>query len=439
MSVLLHGGTLLPLRDHLRPMWGDLLVSGTRIGGVGQVTPPADTEVVDVSGCVVMPGIVQTHVHLVQTLFRGLAEDMPLLAWLRTRVWPLEAAHDEASLRASVRLGLLDLLMTGTTTVLDMGTTKLGDVVAEELVRSGIRARFGQAMMDSGEGVPQGLLETTRGSLDAAGALTKRWHKASSGRIGYVYMPRFALSCTRELLEAVTQLAKLGDLLVHTHSNESVDERNAVVMATGRAPMQYLLDTGIACERAIIAHGVHLDDQEIEILRTTKTSVAHCPSSNLKLGSGIAQVARLRSARITVGLGTDGAACNNRLDGFEEMRLATLLARVVSGLGTLTAADAMTIATREGAKMLRIDQEVGTLEQGKRADVVVLDVDLLDGPGGDPAARILFGGGSRAVRHVLVDGEFLVRDGRPTKMDANEVRAKAAEQLQPLLKRAGLA
>ena len=175
MSLLLRGGTLLPLKDHPRPMWGDLLVSGTRIGALGKVeTVPLDTETVDVSGCVIMPGIVQTHIHLVQTLFRGLAEDMTLLQWLRTRVWPLEAALDEASLRASVRLGILELLMTGTTTVLDMGTTKLGDIVAEELVRSGLRARFGQAMMDAGEGVPPALLETTRGSLDAAGALTKR-------------------------------------------------------------------------------------------------------------------------------------------------------------------------------------------------------------------------------------------------------------------------
>src|SRR5207253_2816168 len=198
-------------------------------------------------------------------------------------------------------------------------------------------------MMDTGEGVPPNLVETTRSSLDAAAALTKRWHKASSGRIGYAYMPRFALSCTRELLEATTQLAKLSDLLVHTHSNESVEERNAVVMATGRTPVQYLL------------------------------------------------------------------------------------ARVVSGMGTLTAADAMVLATREGAKMLKLDGEIGTLEQGKRADLLVLDVTKLDGPGGDPAARILFGGGSRSVRHVLVDGEFLVRDGVATKMDANEVRAKAGE------------
>ena len=438
MTLILRGGMVLPRAD-APALTADIRVDGNTIAAVGRLDPPRGATVIDASGCYVIPGLVQTHVHLVQTIFRGVAEDLSLLEWLRTRVWPLEAAHDEASIRASVRLGLAELLLTGTTTILDMGTTHFGEIVAEELVRSGIRARFGQAMMDSGEGVPPNLVETTRASLDAGGALTKRWHKASSGRIGYVYMPRFALSCTRELLEAVTQLAKLGDLLVHTHSNESVDERNAVVMATGRTPMQYLLDTGIASERAIIAHGVHLDDSEIEILRQTKTAVAHCPSSNLKLGSGIAQVARLRNARITVGIGADGAACNNRLDGFEEIRLATLLARVVSGMGTLSGYDAMVLATREGAKMLRIDGETGTLEQGKRADLVVLDLEKLEGPGGDPVARILFGGGSRAVRHVLVDGEFLVRDGQPTKMDAAEVRARAAEQLQPLLQRAGLA
>src|SRR5881628_3196696 len=364
---------------------------------------------------------------------------MPLLGWLRTRVWPLEAAHDEASVRASVRLGLLDLLTTGTTTILDMGTTHFGDIVAEELVRSGIRARFGQAMMDSGEGVPPALVETTRASLDASGALVKRWHKASSGRIGYVYMPRFALSCSRELLEAVTQLAKLSDLLVHTHSNESMDERNAVTMATGRTPMQYLLDTGIACERAIIAHGVHLDDQEIEILRTTKTSVAHCPSSNLKLGSGIAQVAKLRAARITVGIGADGAACNNQLDGFEEMRLATLLARTLRGQGALTAADALVMATRDGARALHLEAETGTLEVGRRADIVVIDSERLAGPGGDVVARIVFGGGSRGVRDVLVDGTLLVRGGAPLLFDPAEVRAKAAEALPALLERAQVA
>ena len=438
MTVLLRGGFVLPLTEGTRPLQADVLISGTRVAEIGAIGTKAD-ETVDVSGCVLMPGLVQTHVHLVQTIFRGLAEDMALLDWLRARVWPLEAALDEASLRASVRLGIAELLLGGTTTILDMGTTHHGDVVAEELIRSGIRARFGQAMMDTGEGVPPGLVETTRASLDASAALVKRWAKAASGRVGYVYAPRFALSCSRGLLEAVTTLSKMNGLLVHTHSNENVDERTAVQNATGRTPIAYLVDVGIASERTIVAHGVHLDDQEIEMLRATRTSIAHCPSSNLKLGSGIAQVARLRSAKITVGIGADGAACNNSLDGFAEVRLATLLARVVSGLGTLSAVDALGMATHEGARMLQLADEVGTLEVGKRADIVVLDLARLDGPAGDAVTRVVFGGGSRAVRDVLVDGEFLVRNGALTKMDAAEVRAKAAEQLGPLLERAHLA
>src|SRR5690348_8246923 len=187
-----------------RPVAADIVISGSRISAIApNAEAPSDAEILDRRGHYVMPGLVQTHLHLVQTLFRGMAEDLTLLEWLRLRIWPLEGAHDEASVRASVRLGLLELITSGTTTILDMGTTKHGDIVAEELVRSGIRARFGQAMMDTGEGVPPTLLETTRASLDAASGLVKRWKRAGAGRIGYAFAPRFALSCTRELLEAV--------------------------------------------------------------------------------------------------------------------------------------------------------------------------------------------------------------------------------------------
>jgi cytosine/adenosine deaminase-related metal-dependent hydrolase len=437
MAILLRGGTLLPMGDDARPIAGDVLISGARIAQIGTgLDVPADTEVVDCSGCYVMPGLVQTHVHLVQTMFRGLAEDVGLLDWLRRFIWPLEAAHDEASGRASVRLGLGELLTTGTTTILDMGTTRWGDVVAEELVRSGIRARFGQAMMDTGDRVPANLVENTRASLDASAGLVKRWSKAGAGRIGYAYAPRFALSCTRELLEAVGMLAKMSEVLVHTHSNESAEERAAVQGATGMSPIGYLAQVGIATPRTVIAHGVHVDDAELQVLRESGSAVAHCPSSNLKLGSGVADVVRLRGARITVGIGADGAACNNRLDGFEEVRLATLLARTLRGQGALTAAAALVMATRDGARALHLQEEIGTLAVGRRADIVVMDSERLAGPGGDPVARIVFGGGSRGVRDVLVDGTILVRGGAPLLFDPAEVRAKAAEALPALLERA---
>ncbi len=439
MSVVIRAATLLPMIEGARPVLGDLVVSGARITALGPgAVAPADAEVLERPGHYVMPGLVQTHLHLVQTLFRGMAEDLTLLEWLRRRVWPLEAAHDEHTVRAAVRLGLLELLASGTTTILDMGTTKHGDVVGEELVRSGIRAFFGQAMMDTGEGTPAGLIETTRSSLDASAALTKRWHRSGNGRIQYAYAPRFALSCSRALLEAVAALAKMNDLIVHTHTNEDPTERAAIETATGRSPVAYLVETGLASERLVAAHGVHVDDAELAMLRETRTSVTHCPTSNLKLGAGVADVARLRGARITVGLGADGAACNNRLDGFEEARLASLLARTLHGQGTLTAGEALVMATRDGARALHIDGEVGTLEVGKRADVVVLDPARLAGPGGDPATRIVFGGGGRAVRDVLVDGTVLVRDRVAVTLDAAEARAKAVEAQTALLGRAAL-
>jgi len=440
VAILLRGGTLLPMADGARPTSGDVLVSAGRIAQIGSVTAmPPDTETVDCSGCYILPGLVQTHVHLVQTMFRGLAEDVGLLDWLRRFIWPLEAAHDETSVRACVRLGLGELITTGTTTILDMGTTRWGDVVAEELVRSGIRARFGQAMMDTGDGVPPDLIESTRASLDASAALVKRWSKSGAGRIGYAYAPRFALSCTRELLEAVAMLAKMSETLVHTHSNESAEERAAVQGVTGMSPIGYLAEVGIATPQAVIAHGVHIDDTELAILRESGSAITHCPSSNLKLGSGVADVVRLRQARVTVGIGADGAACNNELDGFEELRLATLLARTLRGQGALMAGDALVMATREGARVLHLEEEIGTLGVGRRADIVVIDSERLAGPGGDPVARIVFGGGSRGVRDVLVDGTFLVRGGAPLLFDPTEVRAKAAEALPGLLQRAQLA
>ena len=426
------GGTVLSMVAGDEPAVRDVFVDGDRI------VASAAGEIIDASGCYVMPGLVQTHIHLVQTIFRGLAEDLSLLEWLRDRIWPLEAAHDERSLRATARLGLLDLLSTGTTTILDMGTTHGGDVIAEELVASGIRARFGQTMMDGGDGVPAGLRETTNASLDASARLATAWDGAADGRIGYAYAPRFALSCTRELLEAVAQITRRRGLLIHTHSNENARERALIEGATGMAPTAYLDSLGLVNERSVIAHGVNLDPPETAILAERGASITHCPSSNLKLGSGIADVRALRDAGITVGIGADGAACNNRLDGFDELRLAALLAASLHGPGALRSWDILALGTRDGARALRMDAEIGTVEVGKRADLIVLEGSRLAGPAGDPATRIVYGGGSRAVRDVIVDGRVVVRHGASVTLDPEAVRAQAAEVLPALVARAGI-
>jgi 5-methylthioadenosine/S-adenosylhomocysteine deaminase len=293
-------------------------------------------------------------------------------------------------------------------------------------------------MMDGGDGVPKGLRETTNDSLHASSRLVMRWNEAADGRIGYAYAPRFALSCTRELLEAVGDITKRLGLLIHTHSNENVAERALIERATGQAPTAYLDSVGLVNERSVIAHGVNLDEREIGILAERGASITHGPSSNLKLGSGIADVRTLRDRGITVGIGADGAACNNRLDGFEELRLAALLAASLHGPGALTAWDILALGTRDGAKAMRLDTEIGTLEVGKKADVIVLDPEKLAGPAGDPATRIVYGGGSRAVRDVIVDGRVVVRGGVTVTLDAAAVRAYAAEALPALARRAGL-
>ncbi|MCA9752768.1 MAG: amidohydrolase family protein, partial [Gemmatimonadetes bacterium] len=189
---------------------GDLLIEGDRVAAVGGdlSARAGDARVLDATGLTVLPGLVQTHVHLCQTLFRGLAEDLRLLPWLRTRVWPLEAAHDPDSLRASARLSAHELLRTGTTTILDMGTTHHHGVVFEVLEETGLRAASGKAMMDEGEGVPLGLLETTLDSLRESFDLAERWDGAAGGRLKYAFAPRFVLSCSDVLLREVVKLAK---------------------------------------------------------------------------------------------------------------------------------------------------------------------------------------------------------------------------------------
>src|SRR5262245_47211858 len=212
-----------------------VLVADVLVGPDGRIAaltePSARTPAqrsVDASGLTIVPGLIQSHVHLCQTLFRGLAEEQRLLAWLRERIWPLEAAHDPASLRASARLGIAELLLGGTTAVLDMGTVHHTDALFEAAEAAGIRYTGGKAMMDTGEGVPPGLRETADGSLAESEALAGRWHGGAGGRLRYAYCPRFVLSCSTALLRAAGQRAGAAGLLVHTHASEQLDEVAAV-------------------------------------------------------------------------------------------------------------------------------------------------------------------------------------------------------------------
>ncbi|HSQ68073.1 MAG TPA: amidohydrolase family protein [Polyangiaceae bacterium] len=440
MDLLLRGGTLVTCDARDTVLEADLLVQGGRIAAIGPKAARAalrPARVIDARGCAVIPGIVQAHVHLCQVLFRGMADDLPLLSWLRERIWPLEAAHDEKSLRASAELGLLEAMRAGTTTLLDMGTVHGYDAVMDACVRAGVRAVGGKAMMDAGGGVPAGLRETTRASLDESERLCRDWHGHPSGRVGYAYAPRFILSCSEQLVRGAAERAEAAHAHVHSHVAEHPSEREAVRAALGRDDVEVLRGWGVRGPRAILAHGVQLTDDEAREVARDGTRIVHCPSANLKLGSGIARVAELDALGVPLALGCDGAPCNNNLDPWQEVRHAALLAKTRTGPSALPARRALRLMTIDGANALGLGAEVGSLELGKRADVAVV---RLDGahvePGGDVFSRLVYAAKSSDVRHVLVDGEIVVHDGEHTRLDGEAVVARARQMARVVTVRA---
>src|SRR4051794_41201264 len=256
-SLLIRGGTVLTLNDRLDVVEGDVSIVDGRIAAIGPNLASFHDRTVDAHGGYVLPGLIQTHVHLCQTLFRGYADDLALMDWLRTRVWPMEAAHTPDSLRAAARLATTELLCSGTTAVLTMETVHDTDVVFEAVAESGLRATIGKCMMDFDAEVPARLREDTRRSIDESVAIRARWDGAADGRLHAAFAPRFAVSCSRELLEAVAGLSQQHDALVHTHASESRDEIAIVKqLSGGLSNLEYLASLHLASPHLCAAHCV---------------------------------------------------------------------------------------------------------------------------------------------------------------------------------------
>ena len=439
-SLVLRGGTILMLNDAWDIVQGDVWVRDGRIAAVGRVPAEADRSAsLDASGALVLPGFVQTHLHLCQTLFRGLAADLPLLAWLERRIWPLEAAHDDGTLATSARLAAAELLLGGTTSVLTMETVHGTDAVFDALGPTGIRAVVGKCLMNVREGPPARLYEEARAGLDESLALHRRWHGAANGRLRVALAPRFALSCTRDLLEATAAASEAHGLLVHTHASEQQEEVALVRARTGLDNLAYFDAVGLASERLCAAHCVWATEAEHAVLAGRGVKVLHCPGSNLKLGSGIAPVTEMRARGISVSLGADGAACNNALDMFQEMRLAAALQAVRRGPGALPARDAVWMATREGARALGLAADIGSIEPGKKADLIVVAADgLHQAPGADPYTALVYAARAADVRATIVDGAIVARDGQLAWEDAARLRSAARTAQRALVDRAGI-
>lgn len=391
------------------------------------------------SDLTLIPGLVQTHIHLCQTLFRGLADDLQLLDWLQYRIFPYENAHDQSSLRASVKVGINELLRGGTTCILDMGTLRYQDVIFDELIKSGIRAFAGNCLIDENDLFPQ-FKSTTKEQIDYTYSLAKEFHNKENGRIKFGFAPRFVLSCSEQLLKESFNMKKdFAGAIYHTHSSENKNEIKEVRKRYGKENIEYFHSIETIDDHSVFAHCIHTTEKEIKLMKQSGLRVAHCPSSNLKLASGIANIPRYLKEGISVSLGADGAPCNNNLSVLTEMRLAALIQKPFYSIIVMDAKTVFKLATIEGAKALHLENEIGSIEPGKKADIVLMNLNspfnsYIDS---DESifSDIVYSSGINNIHSVIVDGKWLVREYQSLVYDETEIVRESNSELQKLLKR----
>jgi Cytosine deaminase and related metal-dependent hydrolases len=376
--------------------------------------------VVDLPHHLLTPGFVNAHCHAAMSLMRGLADDLPLMTWLQEHIWPAETKHvqDEFVHDGSL-LAIAELLRGGTTLVNDMyfypGAT------ARAALRAGIRASLGIVAID----FPSGYATDAQGYLQK-GLATRDAYRGEA-LLTFTLAPHSPYTVGDATLRHIAVLAEELDLPIHTHVHETRDEIRTSLEQHGVRPLERLKKLGIVGPRLIAVHSVHLEDGEMDVMAREGVTVAHCPSSNMKLASGIAPVTALRTRGVRVALGTDGAASNNRLDMMTEMRTAALLAKVASGdARVLDAFEMLEMATLAGARALGLENEVGSIEVGKSADLAAIELASFETlPSYRPVSQLVYAAGRENVTHVWVAGEPKLEDRRLIEVDEQELLAKA--------------
>jgi 8-oxoguanine deaminase len=441
--------TMNPGRDEYGA--GHVVIDGNRIVAVGPGAAPAElagapgAKVVDASGCVATPGLVNTHHHLYQWATRGLATDATLFGWL-TALYPVWAGLDAEIVRAATRAGLAWLARSGCTTTMDhhyVFPAGGGDVLAatiESAREVGLRFHPTRGSMDLGASAgglpPDEVVEDTDEILAATQAAIDAYHDPSpDSMLRVAVAPTSPFSVTSELLTQAAELARRHGVRLHTHLAETTEDIEYCAERFGCSPVQYAESVGWLGPDVWLAHAVHLDDAAIARLAATGTGVAHCPSSNARLGAGICRARALRDAGVPVGLGVDGPASNEASSLLEEARHALLFARAVGGPTALTCRDALEMATLGGAAVLGRSDEIGSLEVGKLADVALWRLDTLAHDGiADPAAALVLGP-PPPLELLLVNGRPVVEHDRVVTVDEDTTARAAARAAASLRSR----
>lgn len=405
----------------------DVGVQDGRIAEVGDVET-AD-RVIDASGCLVLPGMVNAHTHAAMSLLRGYADDLPLQTWLEDEIWPVEAHLTAEDVRVGSRLAAVEMIKTGTTAFADMYFHM--DKVADAVEESGLRASLGYGIITVGKDEEESEEELREGV-----EFVREYDGAADGRVQTMLCPHAPYTCDGTTLREAAEAARDEDVTLHTHLSETAGEVEDNVDEHGERPPEYLDSFGFFEGNAYVAHGVHLSDDELGYLASKNVGVAHCPSANMKLASGNAPVAGMLDAGVTVGIGTDGPASNNTLDLFKETRHAALVAKNrEDDASVVPAQTALDAATRGGANLLGTG--TGVIEEGRPADLTVVDLDAPHlTPKHDLVSHAVYAANGGDVTATVVGGEVLMEDGVVETMDAEAVVADAEETARELVERA---
>jgi cytosine/adenosine deaminase-related metal-dependent hydrolase len=428
---------------------GHVVIQGNRITAVGAGLAPVidGSRRVDGRGCLVTPGLVNTHHHLYQWVTRGLAADATLFGWLE-RLYPVWAGIDAESVHVAATGALAWLAKTGCTTTADhhyVFPVDGGDVFEAEILAAhavGLRFHPARGSMDLGRSAgglpPDNVVEDRDAILAATEAAISRWHDRSAGSMLRVAVaPCSPFSVTGDLMREAAQLARSAGVRLHTHLAETTDEEHYCREHFGCSPLDYLEGLGWLGPDVWFAHGIHFDDDEVKRIGAIGAGIAHCPSSNARLGAGIARTVDLRAAGAAVGLGVDGAASNEASSLIEEVRHALLFARATGGPQAMTVRDALEIATIGGARALGRADEIGSLEPGKLADLALWRLDTLPHSDIDDPVAALVLGAPPPLELLLVNGRTVVENGAVTTVDESAVAKACVAAHQALLRKAG--
>ncbi|WNB92257.1 amidohydrolase [Bacillus sp. NEB1478] len=407
---------------------GDILVRENRIENIGDFSYDEPEETVDGKGMLALPGLVNGHQHTPMSLLRCFSDDVPLMTWLNEKMLPLEMKMNDEDRYSGAMISMAEMIKSGTTSYADMYIGM--DQVAEAAAVSGIRAVIARGLI--------AMDDDYEGRLKEAADVIDRWHGKGNGRITTMIAPHSPYMCPPDFLKAAVKLSEAKEVPMHIHLAETKDEERMILEKYKMRPVEYLESAGVFGRRVLLAHGVHFNDDDFKTLEKIKGGIIHNPVSNAKLGCGISDVKRLVDAGVKVGLGTDGPASASSLDLFFEMKAASWFQKLkYEDAASLSAHDVLTMATQNGADILGIGEDVGSLTIGKKADIILIDMNKLHlTPSHEPVNLLVYSATGQDVDTVIIDGKIVMRGRELTTIDEEKVMAEAKERTKQLLARA---